>query len=450
MANMIVFSLILAQFLVVNQAFRTVQRPFTHIDRCNRLASNSGEDLSELSVVELKSKLRSAGLFVSGTKKELIERLSTKAAPSTPVLKTSTKLGGLLRRRSVIKAVKSGEDEDIGIIEEKSEVTNLPPVPSKKIPVEVKKVVKAWDSRKELVEKTTAVEVRKIVMPPATVPQQSEKVMEKAASGAKKAVKSVKEVVAAYDIDDDDFMSQFMDSPSEKKSIEQQSARQTRASTSSSRAVSDSGPVSESNDDNRAVWPGPGVSWMPGPSGDSSKKDSNRGRNTLMAAADDDLQRMVDERNDARYRRDYDGADAIREELRTVYRVEIYDKLGEWVAADGRWGLSNRKRGAGATEDGVPVLAKIQADAKPCELTYDQIMDMVIKRTNARRTRQFQAADDIRDQLARQGVELFDKVNEWRTYDGLLRGIQSEDFEKYEVKKDTERYDRSRSRDKTW
>ena len=75
---------------------------------------------------------------------------------------------------------------------------------------------------------------------------------------------------------------------------------------------------------------------------------------------------------------------------------------------------------------------------------------MVVKRTAARRTRQFQVADDIRDELARVGVELFDKVNEWRTYDGQMRGIQSEDFEKYEVKKDNERYDRGNSRDNAW
>jgi cysteinyl-tRNA synthetase len=70
-------------------------------------------------------------------------------------------------------------------------------------------------------------------------------------------------------------------------------------------------------------------------------------------------------------------------------------------------------------------MAKIQqADAVDCQLTYEQVMDAVIKRTNARRTRQFQAADDIRNDLARQGIELFDKVNEWRSFDGSMRGIQ--------------------------
>jgi hypothetical protein len=104
------------------------------------------------------------------------------------------------------------------------------------------------------------------------------------------------------------------------------------AQRSPSVSSSSSAPKAAS-DDGRAAWPGPGVPWQSGPVENNSKRDSNRGRNTLMAAADDDLQKMVDDRNDARYRRDYDGADAIREELRTIYRVEIYDKVRK-VARD--------------------------------------------------------------------------------------------------------------------
>ena len=66
-----------------------------------------------------------------------------------------------------------------------------------------------------------------------------------------------------------------------------------------------------------------------------------------------------------------------------------------------------------------------------------------MRRTAARRTRRFNEADDIRDELAENGVELFDKVNEWASTDGKLRGVQSEDFETYGVAKDRERYDRS-------
>ena len=60
----------------------------------------------------------------------------------------------------------------------------------------------------------------------------------------------------------------------------------------------------------------------------------------------------------------------------------------------------------------------------------------------ARRSRKYSEADEIRDELAENGVELFDKVNEWASTDGTLRGVQSLDYENYEVAKDRERYDR--------
>jgi hypothetical protein len=419
----------------------------------------SPNDFTGLSLAELKEKSRSAGLPVSGTKKEIIERLSAPVSKSTPETKAPRKLGGLLRRRTSVKAIASDGEADHIEPEEtkvKEVVTKVAVQPSsvatKKLPSEEAKPVSQWGSRKELVAKTPTVEIKKVAAAPvsATPPvisvKQKGDIKTKTIIETKKPVKSVKQVVAAYDIDDDDFMSQFMDAPGQGRP---QSSPLSAESTSSPRTLSDSA-VATGSEDGRSAWPGPGVPWMSGPADGNSKKDQNRGRNALMATADDDLQRMVDQRNDARYRRDYEGADAIREELRTIYRVEIYDKLGEWVAADGRWGLSNRKRGAGASEDGVPIMAKVQGDAKPCALTYEEIMDLVIKRTTARRTRQFQVADDIRNELARVGVEMFDKVNEWRTFDGLLRGIQSEDFEKYEVKKDSERYDRGNTRDNAW
>mmetsp|Transcript_35685 Transcript_35685/g.33829 ORF Transcript_35685/g.33829 Transcript_35685/m.33829 type:complete len:446 (-) Transcript_35685:99-1436(-) len=406
------------------------------------------EDLTDFTVTELKNKLRDAGMPLTGTKKDLIARLipgsSSSKAPieesiseeKTHTVKTTKRLGGLLRRKPKI----SGDSTDVAVSKEVQEIDTEEsvfvevPLPKKQT---VKPVVaKQWESRKELVEKTPAV---KVVVPVVQQVETEKVIVKEVKIDSKKPVKGGK--AAAYDIDDDDFMDSFMDSGSQP--AQQQQPQREAASSSSSKPV----------DGDRPVWPGPGKPWMAGPVDNYQKQDSNRGRNTLMAAADDDLQKMVDDRNDARYRRDYDGADAIREELRTIFRVEIYDKLGEWVAADGRWGLSNRKRGAGS-EDGVPVLAKIQqADAVACSLTYDQIMDLVIKRTNARRNRQFQEADDLRNELARVGVELFDKVNEWRTYDNTLRGLQSEDFSKYEVKKDNERYDRGgqgNARDNAW
>ena len=84
-----------------------------------------------------------------------------------------------------------------------------------------------------------------------------------------------------------------------------------------------------------------------------------------------------------------------------------------------------------------------QYNAKDYILFILQVQEMVMRRTAARRARRFSEADDIRDELAENGVELFDKVNEWGTSDGKMRGVQSQDYEKYEVAKDRERYDRA-------
>ena len=46
----------------------------------------------------------------------------------------------------------------------------------------------------------------------------------------------------------------------------------------------------------------------------------------------------------------------------------------------------------------------------------------------ARREKDFLLADAIRDELALEGVELLDLINEWRSLDGTYKGQQSSDF----------------------
>ena len=79
------------------------------------------------------------------------------------------------------------------------------------------------------------------------------------------------------------------------------------------------------------------------------------------------------------------------------------------------------------------------ANAVPTTLSKQEIEKLVYQRTVERRARNWAEADAIRDELAEKGVELFDKANEWRTFDGEMRGIQSQDFESY-VQKDRERF----------
>lgn len=63
----------------------------------------------------------------------------------------------------------------------------------------------------------------------------------------------------------------------------------------------------------------------------------------------------------------------------------------------------------------------------PCTLTPEQVQALVDDRTAARRSWNYVLADRIRDELAMAGIELFDRINEWRAFDKTIWGLQSQD-----------------------
>ena len=63
----------------------------------------------------------------------------------------------------------------------------------------------------------------------------------------------------------------------------------------------------------------------------------------------------------------------------------------------------------------------------PCTLSYEEAQEIVDARTAARRNRDFELADQIRDELTSKGIEVVDKENVWRTFDRSLTGYQSDD-----------------------
>lgn len=54
--------------------------------------------------------------------------------------------------------------------------------------------------------------------------------------------------------------------------------------------------------------------------------------------------------------------------FRIVFQVELFDKLGEWVAADGRWGLLNRKKRSPQGLDQIQ-----QAAAVDCTYSFEKV-----------------------------------------------------------------------------
>lgn len=134
------------------------------------------------------------------------------------------------------------------------------------------------------------------------------------------------------------------------------------------------------------------------------------------------IQELLDRRQQARFNKDYDAADAARDELRMLYNVEIYDRRGVWQAKDGRSGPLKRGVAVGY-DDRITPAAPVD-----CELTEKEVQQLVERRTMLRRSRKFREADEIRDKLAAAGVELMDKSNEWRSIDGKYAGLQSFDM----------------------
>lgn len=147
----------------------------------------------------------------------------------------------------------------------------------------------------------------------------------------------------------------------------------------------------------------------------STSESPKDGHGKARDETQDAIEALVRARSAARASRSFAEADAIKEELLSRFGVEIFDRSGEWKDREGRYGRI-----------GVTAKVSIRPGVKPA-LSREEIQSLVDQRTMLRRERNFVAADEIRDELVSQSVELYDKLNEWATLDGRLRGMQSTD-----------------------
>jgi len=127
------------------------------------------------------------------------------------------------------------------------------------------------------------------------------------------------------------------------------------------------------------------------------------------------IETLLRARLKARGERDFNKADEIREQLESQLSVKLYDR-------DGRWEDSAGRSGTYAALNKAP-----KAASGTTTLTREEIQELVEKRTVARRARNFALADEIREQLASNCVELVDELNTWQTSDGRWEGVQSTD-----------------------
>ena len=104
------------------------------------------------------------------------------------------------------------------------------------------------------------------------------------------------------------------------------------------------------------------------------------------------VEELVEERADAKARRDYAAADAIRDQLNAM-GISVDDRSREWRVADAPYA---RARGDSASVD----VAAVEA--------------LVSERSQAKIAGEYDTADAIRDRLRNEfGVSVDDRVKEW-------------------------------------
>ena len=145
----------------------------------------------------------------------------------------------------------------------------------------------------------------------------------------------------------------------------------------------------------------------------------------------DEVETMINDRTAARRVRDFKTADAIKKDL-LQGGIQLFDRENKWEAYDGSIGgmqSEDFRGGSGRNRnDGGGDSSDYRNEPIPCTLSVDEIQTLIDERTVARRRRNFEIADEIRDELASKGVEVVDKENIWRTFDRSLSGMQSDGY----------------------
>lgn len=124
-----------------------------------------------------------------------------------------------------------------------------------------------------------------------------------------------------------------------------------------------------------------------------SGKGGGKGKNSA-------IEHLIAERERFRDAKDYASADNVRNQLSKM-GVEILDQEKMWRAKDGRQGLIVTGGHQGK-----------------CHLHSRDIISKISQREHARTAKDWDKADQIRDELRKAGVELLDKHHSWATSDG--------------------------------
>ena len=132
--------------------------------------------------------------------------------------------------------------------------------------------------------------------------------------------------------------------------------------------------------------------------------------------SDEEIDRMVKEREQARFTLDYKTADKIRETLEK-HGVHLDTKENKWQAADGRSGP------IGPVNISAAHAQKAARSGVTKSMPLDEIERILVQREQARARRDYRTADVLRDTLEKHGVYLDAKENKWHASDGRTGAI---------------------------
>lgn len=131
--------------------------------------------------------------------------------------------------------------------------------------------------------------------------------------------------------------------------------------------------------------------------------------------SDEEIERLVREREQARCTGDFKTADRLRDQLER-HGVHLDPKEGKWQAADGRSGPIGMVNISAA-------YAHKAARAGAPRLSDEEIQRILVQREQARARRDYKTADILRDQLERHGIYLDSKEKKWHSADGSSGAI---------------------------
>lgn len=169
---------------------------------------------------------------------------------------------------------------------------------------------------------------------------------------------------------------------------------------------------------------------------DTSRDNSNVDEDAVMD--------LINQRTEARRNRDFDAADAIREDLMHNYSVGIDDRENTWRTGCSASGSGMRFGGGGRGRDrdggrggrggrgggrrqkdfgpnGHDYELSADASENTSQLSEEEIHSMLADRLQAKMSRNFQVADSIQMELIDSGVFVHDGMKEWRA-DGVPYG----------------------------